>query len=78
VAIRKHIETYGLREIEKNQIILLETFSTQTKKDFLEQNLNYKIRRILSSGWLIYAEAKENTPPGVVSTLLKDITVQDY
>jgi hypothetical protein len=78
-AIRKHAEKYGLGDIEKNPLVCIETTTTLNKKGlFGTKSEQSNSAVLLSGGWLIYAAAKENTPPGVISALLKDITAQDY
>jgi len=78
-AIRNHIEKYGLEGVETSVLMCCETVSTKQKKSLFSRKTEVVLLgAFLTSKWLIWAVGKENEVPGVLSTRLDDIRVEDY
>lgn len=78
-AIRDHIQKYKLGDAEAEAMICVKTLSTQKKKGaFAAQPEVVQVGILLTSRWLIWGSGKENEPPDVLSSRLRDLRVQDY
>lgn len=78
-AIRARIEKYDLKDPDASALICCETTSTKQKKGLFSRKTEVVLTGIiLTPQWLIWAAGKENEAPGVLSTRLHDIRVEDY
>jgi hypothetical protein len=78
-AIRKHVETYKLDDIESPLPICFETTSTCKKKGLFSSSEETIITGMLiSSQLLVWTNEKKNGKPVVISALLRNIDVQDF
>jgi hypothetical protein len=78
-AIRKHIETYKLGEIESSILICCETTSTNQKKGLFANGDETTITgMIVTAHLLIWTNRKKKDKPLVGSALLRNIDAQDF
>jgi hypothetical protein len=78
-AIRAHVEKYELGDIATSALMCCETTSTKHKKGLFGGKAETVLTGvILTPQWLIWATAKDDESPAVLSARLRDIQVQDY
>ncbi len=78
-AVRAYIAKHELGDVEESVLMCCETTSIKQKKGLFgsktETNL---VAVVLTPQWLILTSSRNNESPGVLSTRLRDINVQDY
>jgi hypothetical protein len=78
-AIRKHIETYKLGEIESSLLICCETTSTSKKAGlFANGDETTTTGMFITTQFLVWTGEKERGKPSVRSALLRNIDAQDF
>ena len=78
-AIRKHIETYKLGEIESSLLICCETSSISKRAGlFAKGNETTITGMFVTTQFLVWTGEKEKGKPSVRSALLRNIDVQDF
>jgi hypothetical protein len=78
-AIRKHIETYNLGEIESSILICCETTSTSKKAGLFANGDKITLTGVfVTTQFLVWTDGKEKGKPSVRSALLRNIDVQDF
>ena len=78
-AIRKHIETYKLGELESSLLICCETDSTSQKTGLFANGDETTITGMfVTPHLLVWTGGKERGKPAVRSALLRNIDVQDF
>ena len=78
-AIREHVVKHELGNVESSALMCCETTSTKQKKGLFGGKAEVSMAGILlTPQWLIWATGRQNEVPGVLSTRLCDIQVQDY
>ena len=77
-AIRSHVAQYHLGDIETTTLMCCETISTKQKKGLFGKAMVIETAVLLTPHWLIWATAKGNQTPFVLSAKLSNIQIQDY
>jgi len=78
-AIRRHIETYKLGEIESSLLICCETTSTrQRTRLFANSDEATVTGMFVTSHFLVWTSEMEKGKPLVMSALLRNIDAQDF
>jgi hypothetical protein len=78
-AIRAHVEKYELGDIAASALMCCETTSTKPKRGLFGGKAEIILTGVLlTPQWLIWATAKDDQSPAVLSARLRDIQVQDY
>lgn len=79
LAMSAAITEKGLKGIERDQIICIETTSTKQQKKLLRSYTETILSGVLlTPDWLIYAVGKANEWPSVLSTRLTNLRVEPY
>jgi len=79
IAIRKHIDTYKLGDIEASLLICCETTSTRQKTGLFTSGDETTIAGMfVTSQLLVWANGKEKGKPAVTSALLRNIDAHDF
>ena len=78
-ALRKHIETYKLGDIEASLLICCETTSTHQKQGLFANGAETSITGMfVTSQLLVWTSEKGNGKPAVASALLRNIDAHDF
>lgn len=78
-SLRAHVQKYELGDGETAVLICCETVSTRSKKGLFGRKTEVVHTAVLvTPTYLIWATAKDNETPGVLSARLRDVQVQDY